>query len=340
MFWGIVAFLGLALAATWIWLFTRRPSESFSLLQQQITSLTERVNRALGDVSTNISDRLDKNLQAFGHLQERLGRLEEANRQIRSLAEEIAKLQDVLRVPKLRGNLGELFLEELLSQILPRTHYEMQYAFHGGQKVDAIVRLPHKNIVPIDAKFPLENFQRFRAAGDDVSQRTQFRKAFGADFRRHVDAIASKYILPDEGTLDFAFLYIPAENIYYEVIVSDEKFGENESLNNYALSKRVIPVSPSSLYAYLQLIVLGLRGHRIETEARQIIDFLSKHQGDLEKLRDEFDVVGKHLTNAATAFERSEKRLERAQDSIRKVTGGEEYSGGPAPATRGEIQSG
>src|SRR5262249_38700258 len=153
--------------------------------------------------------------------------------------------------------------------------FRLQHAFRSGAIVDAAVCLG-RNIVPVDAKFPLENFQRLLKAGDEAEKKG-FRKAFVADVRRHIDAIAGKYIRPDEGTFDFALMYIPAENVYYETIVRDEAGGDGQAngLFEHAIERRVIPVSPNCFYAYLQVILMGLKGMRVEESARQIFQGLA-----------------------------------------------------------------
>jgi DNA recombination protein RmuC len=161
----------------------------------------------------------------------------------------------------------------------------------------------------VDLKFPLENFIRTLESTTE-EDRVRAKKQFAADVRKHIDTIAGKYILPDEGTYDFALMYIPAENVYYEVIIKDEALGE-KNLNQYALSKRVIPVSPSSFYAYLQAIVLGLRGLRIEERAKDIIQYLNRLQGDFIKFRDDFALLGKHLGHAQSSYQSTEKRLDQ-----------------------------
>jgi len=332
-------------AVAWFAAAGRRKDSGLELLQQQLTGLNQHMAKVMADVTSitsseigrlnqrlderlketshlvqtthqSVGERLDRNTEVFGRVQQSLTRLEETNRQIQNVGQEIARLQEVLRAPKLRGNLGELFLEELLSQILPRTYYEMQYSFRSGLKVDAVIRLPKNHLVPIDAKFPLENFQRMIAANVPEPEREAYRKQFAVDFRKHVDSIASKYIVPDEGTLDFALMYIPAENIYYEAILRDEKFGEGGSINAYALKRRVIPVSPNSLYAYLQAIVLGLRGLHIEARAEEIFKFLEQLRNELQRLSEDFDLVGKHLTNASSAFEKGNRRLDKVRTRV------------------------
>jgi DNA recombination protein RmuC len=165
------------------------------------------------------------------------------------------------------------------------------------------------SLVPVDAKFPLENFKRIlETTGDE--ERTRAKRQFISDVKKHVDAIAAKYILPDEGTFDFALMYIPAENVYYETIIKDDA-PEDRSLSQYALGKHVIPVSPNSFYAYLQAIVLGLKGLKIEDRAKEIVAYLSRLQGDFQKFRDEFTLLGKHLGHAQASFQNADRRLEQ-----------------------------
>lgn len=179
--------------------------------------------------------------------------------------------------------------------------------------VDAIIRIG-KGIVPIDSKFPLENFRRLVESKEE--ERKQNRKYFIKDVKTHIDTIASKYILPDEGTYDFALMYVPAENVYYEAVIKDK---EEEGIFPYALKRKVIPVSPNSFYAYLQVIVLGLRGLRIEKSAEEIIRRLSRVEGDFVKFKEDFDVVGKHISNAKNKFDETERRLVRLGDKLSSV---------------------
>jgi DNA recombination protein RmuC len=172
--------------------------------------------------------------------------------------------------------------------------------------------------VPVDSKFPLENFKRV-IAGETEEERKAARKKFATDVKKHIDAIASKYILPDEGTFDFALMYIPAENVYYEVILKDDAFGEEKGLCAYALAQRVIPVSPNSFYAYLQAIVLGLKGLRIEKSAHEIIQHLKRLEGDFQRFRDDFDVLGKHLGNTRGKYEDAAKRLDRFGEKLASI---------------------
>jgi len=284
-------------------------------LQQQLGQMIAQVNerlkenaQVLNDTQQSLGERLDNAARVVGGVQKSLGGLEEANRRIYEVGKDISSLQEILRAPKLRGGLGEFFLEDLLGQILPPQHFSTQYGFRSGEKVDAVIKLG-ASLVPVDAKFPLENFKRLlEAASDD--ERSRAKRQFAADVRKHIDAIAAKYILPDEGTYDFALMYIPAENVYYETVIKDEASDER-NLSQYAMSKRVIPVSPNSFYAYLQVIVLGLKGMRIEDRTKEIIQYLGRLQGDFAKFRDDFAVLGKHLNHAQSSYQSADKRLEQ-----------------------------
>jgi len=284
-------------------------------LQQQLGQMIAQVNerlkenaQVLNDTQQSLGERLDNAARVVGGVQKSLGGLEEANRRIYEVGKDIASLQEILRAPKLRGGLGEFFLEDLLGQILPPRHFSTQYSFRSGEKVDAVIHLG-ASLVPVDAKFPLENFKRLLEASSD-EERNRAKKQFAADVRKHIDAIAAKYILPDEGTYDFALMYIPAENVYYETVIKDEA-DDQRNLSQYAMSRRVIPVSPNSLYAYLQAIVLGLKGLRIEDRTKEIIQYLGRLQGDFAKLRDDFVVLGKHLGHAQSSYQIADKRLEQ-----------------------------
>lgn len=289
------------------------------LFQQQLESLREQLQRSLSGVTSQVLDsqkamgeRLDNASRAVGQVQKSLGALGEATNQVFEVGKSISTLQEILRAPKLRGILGELFLSELLKQMLPAEHFSLQHAFKNGQIVDAVVRLG-ENLVPIDSKFPLENFRKMiEAQGEEDKQ--AFRKKFWSDVRLHVNAISVKYILPEEGTYGFALMYIPAENVYYETIINDQESGL--SLCTEAMAKKVIPVSPNTLYAYLQAIVLGLRGMNVEKEAHLILKRLDQLKNDFARFYESYDLMGKHLNNARIKYDEASKRLERFEDRL------------------------
>ena len=299
-------------------------NKNISLLTEQLRAINEQVNQQLQMVnqqlqnsSGQIGQRLDTARQVIGEVREKLGELSKTSEQIHEVGKNIATLQEILRPPKLRGGLGEQFLGELLSQILPPEFYSLQYPFSSGERVDAIVRLGEK-FVPIDSKFPLDNFRRIIECKTEEEKKS-FKKIFYRDVKKHIDDIASKYILPQEGTYDFALLYIPAENVYYEIITKDESFGEEKGVLNYALTKKVIPVSPNSFYAYLQVIVLGLKGLQIEKGAQKIQALLSGLKKDIGGFQEDFQLVGKHISNAMNKFEEARRRLDKFSFKLEQI---------------------
>lgn len=279
-------------------------------MSSQVNARLDAINRGFLDANRNISQELGSAAGLFGNVREALGRLEQSNRQIYEVGKDIAGLQELLRAPKLRGQFGETFLENLLSQVMPKGYYEIQYKFKSGETVDAAIRLGNK-LVPIDAKFSLENFKRFLAAVDE-QEKAAARKKFIADVKDRINEIASKYILPEEDTYDFALMYIPAENVYYEVIIK-------EDMLTFCLAKKVIPVSPNTFYAYLQVICLGLKGMRIEQNAQEILKSLGMLSNEMTKFKEDFELTGSHLVNAGKKYDDSARRLGRFSDKLQNI---------------------
>jgi DNA recombination protein RmuC len=310
-------------------------AQSMLLVQQQVESLrndlrsslqnvTENVNSQLGMVmqqiqsqTTNVGVRLDRAASVIGDVQKNLGELGKATEEIKELGQSVSKLGDLLSAPKLRGGLGEYLLEDLLKQVVPAGHFEMQHRFRNGHVVDAVIQTSDR-LVPVDSKFPLENFRKMIST-DVEAEKKAFQKAFVTDVKKHIDAIATKYILPDEGTFPFALMYIPAENIYYEIIIKDE-VSTGTSLYSHAIDRKVVPVSPNSFYAYLQVIALGLKGFYIEQSARDILNALGRLQGDITRVREAFDTLGGHLENARKKYDEAEKRLSTFEGRLDNVT--------------------
>lgn len=295
-------------------------NQNTGLVIRQLGTVMQQVNQQLGSLAqqfqgttANISSRLDQAAQVIGGVRDGLGELRGSTQRIIDIGQDIARLQEILSPPKTRGVLGELFLSEVIAAILPQEHYRLQYKFSTGEKVDAIIRL-NQGIVPVDAKFPLENFRRLLAAQSE-NDRKRLRREFFQDVKRHIDDIAHKYIRPDEGTLDFALMYVPAENVYYEMITQDAA-GEEGSISAYARLKRVVPVSPNSFYAYLLVIDKGLRGLQIERQAKKIMDLLGALNNELVKFRKDFETLGQHIINARNKYEESEKKLSRFEDRL------------------------
>lgn len=288
-------------------------------LSESIQVLAGQISRNLTDTQKSIGDRLDSSTKVIGDIRQQLGHLDETSRRMVEVGKDISKLEEILQPPKLRGALGELFLADLLAQMLPSTHYRLQYQFKGGETVDAVIML-HAGMVPIDAKFPLDNFRRIFSA-EHGDERKQAKKMFIKDIKGHIDVIARKYIRMDENTFDFALMYIPAENVYYETIIKDDEFGGEATLFNYALKKRVIPVSPNSFYAYLQTIILGLRGLKVEEKSREILDNLSRLQKEFGNFSEAFRLVGQHLDNSTKKYMEAEKRFGKVESKVEQIDG-------------------
>ncbi len=285
------------------------------LLKGQLELLTTQVSDQLKtsvEVSERsggrIDERLNKATAVIGEVREALGALSQTSSHIYEVGRDISGLQEILSSPKLRGGLGELFLGELLAQVLPREAYTLQYAFKTKETVDAVILLGER-LVPVDAKFPLEGFQRLRDATTD-EERLQAKREFARDVRKHIDAIAQKYIRPSEGTLDLALMYIPAENVFYEVIARDERLPPEQDLSRYARAHRVIPVSPNSFYAYLETILVGLKGLQVERNIARVLGRLSELERAFARLESDFRVVGKHLRDSLNRFQEAETHLE------------------------------
>ena len=289
-------------------------NQALSLMQQQIGQLTQSLNQNLQSMSSQFQKTSGTIGSTLGDVKKDLGKMEEVTREVLDKAKTISSLESLLRAPKFRGGFGELFLGDLLAEYLTPAQYSLQHRFKSGETVDAVIKIG-KNIVPIDSKFPLENFKRYMEE-EGKKTKEDLRKKFISDVKKHIDVIADKYILPDEGTYEFAMMYIPAENVYYETILKDENLGGEKSISHYANHKRVIPVSPNSFFAYLHVIVFGLKGLEIEKSARSIFQTLARLRGDLDRFKKDFQVLGTHLGNARTKFDEAEKRLDKFSDKL------------------------
>ena len=294
--------------------FSARMKEMTQQFQEQTRQVNLRLKENFDHVDKSekyIGDRLDGAAKVISGVNERLGKMEEANKRIYDIGKDIASLQDILRAPKLRGSMGEFSLEDILAQYFPKDKYTMQYTFRSGGKVDAALHLAEGHIVPIDAKFSLENFSKMIGTKDEKDKKAAH-KAFVSDVKKRIDETA-QYILPDEGTLDFALMYIPAENVYYEVIVKNDG---DENIMDYAFKKRVIPVSPNNFYVYIQTVLMGLRGLQIEQSAKEMQRGIVRLKGDFSKFGEDFDVLGSHLNNAEKKYGESKNRLEKIGQKI------------------------
>ncbi len=293
-------------------------------VNKQLTGIIEQVNIQLNAVTgqmvssqKTMGERLDNAAKAVSDVHKGIGTLSQAAERIFEVGKDISSLQEILQAPKMRGGLGEYLLGDILFQMLPREHFELQYKFKSGEVVDAVIRLG-SGMVPVDSKFPLENFKRVIETQDETEKKNA-KKKFVSDVKKHIDAVASKYILADEGTFDFALMYIPAENVYYEMIIKDSGSGDASSISDYALSKKVIPVSPNSFYAYVQAIVLGLKGMRIEKSAQDIVRQLARLKGDFERFKKDFDVLGGHITNVKNKYDETSKRCDNLGEKLQST---------------------
>ena len=309
---SLAALGGVAFLAVWLVRTLRGELSAFKVdTASQIAERIADVDRRLEGMTATLDRRLETASQTATQIYGQLGELRQANVEILASAGELRKIGDVLRPPKARGGFGELLLANLLRDRLPRDAYELQYGFARGERVDAVIRV--ERLVPIDAKFPLDNFERLVGAETD-EERTLYEKAFARDLKNHVDAIAEKYIRPDEGTYDFALMYLPAESVYYELVC-----GSTGALLQYAHTKRVFPVSPTTFTSQLQVIALGLKGMQIEQNAQEVMAYLGQLQQDFGRFRDDFELVGKHLGHAQSKYSEAERRLDRFDAKLERA---------------------
>jgi DNA recombination protein RmuC len=314
--------LGLALAAGLAWLArllraelgalradsAAQLSERTADVDRRLAGLSETVDRRLGDLDLKVDRRLESATRTTTAIHERLGKVDAAAAQMLDRAKDLSRLEQALRPPKARGGFGELLLENLLRDRLPPTAYAVQHTFSSGDRVDAVVRVGQ--LIPVDSKFPLDNYHRIVEAESDDERRLH-EKAFARDVRNHVDAIAAKYIRPEDGTYDFAFMYVPVEAVYYELAC-----GNAVAILQHAHARRVFPVSPTTFTAYLQVIVLGLRGMQIEQHAHEVMAYVAELRKDFGRFKEDFDLVGTHLGRAQAKFADADKRLDRFETKL------------------------
>ncbi|MDD3531739.1 MAG: DNA recombination protein RmuC [Candidatus Shapirobacteria bacterium] len=268
-------------------------TEWLKSMQQSLDKTNESLNQAMRESNKTVADSLQKSTQSMNE------RLDKAAEFIAGVKKEVGQMaeigrgmkdiQEFLRSPKLRGNIGEMILKELLGQMLPKKTFNLQYSFKSGETVDAAIQT-EAGLVPIDSKFPMENFRKMIAAETD-KDRDSVRKIFINDVRKHIRTIAAKYILPDEGTIDYALMYIPSEAVYYEIVNDPDLF-------DYAGKNKVLPVSPTTFYAYMKAILASFEGQKVEERAKQILAALGAIGKDYEKIADNLSTLSRHLTNA------------------------------------------
>lgn len=285
-------------------------TQQLGQVRQELQTGISSSGRLAADAQRDVSTQLQSATEAVRKISQQLGAVQQAGDDMHKASQ---SLLQVLGAARMRGTLGELGLERLLQDALPRQSYEMQHRFSTGEVVDAVVRAGDR-LVSIDSKFPLEAYRRMNEAGEDA------RKDFNQAVRKHADAIASKYILPAEQTLDLALMFVPSEAVYYELLMTEDAKGVH--LDGYCRSKCVIPVSPNTLYAYLSCILMGLRGLQIEENARRLLGNLDGIGKQLEMFSGVFDKLGTHLRNAQQSYSDADARLDRVRSSLQQTAQG------------------
>ncbi len=288
-------------------------------LQDLRRTLDTKIGESARDTRESLRVQLGESTKIVREVTEGLTRLGETNRQVVSFAEELRRLQDILQNPKQRGVLGEYYLETVLQNVLPPKSYALQYAFDNGEIVDAVVFVKDK-VIPIDSKFSLENYNRLLETREPA-ERTRLEKLFKQDLKNRIDE-TSKYVRPNEGTMEFAFMFIPSEGLYYDVLVGSVGTGVSaRDLVEYAFTKRVIIVSPTSFLAYLQTVLQGLKALQIEESAKEIrkrVEDLGRHIG---KYEDYYQKLGNALSTTVNHYNAGYKELGKVDKDILKIAG-------------------
>lgn len=292
--------------AEWLKSFQSTVDVRLKNVSEELFKSSETLNIRVDRSTKALNERLDHASNIIGNVQKELGSMSEIGRSMKDL-------QDFLRSPKLRGNIGEQILKELLSQMLPHHSYVLQHTFSNGERVDALLKI-EDGFISVDSKFPMENFKASMTA-DTSELRDSFKKIFLRDVKKHIDDIANKYILPAEGTVDFALMYIPSEAIYYEIVVNNNELGE------YSWTKRVLPVSPNLFYSYLKAILIGLEGKKIESRAKEILIAIRGIKQESTKFNENLRVLTKHITNARNTADEVNKSYEKLDTKINQLDG-------------------
>ncbi len=279
-------------------------SEWLKGMQESVDRNTSVTQKQLSDSNRALNERLDKAATVIAGVQKEIGEMSEIGRSMK-------QLQDFLRSPKLRGNIGEQVLKELLGQFLPKESFNLQHRFKSGEIVDAAIKT-ESGIIPIDAKFPLENFRQM-SSSEKETDKVLFQKEFVRDVKKHIDDIANKYILPEEGTIDYALMYIPSEAIYYEIMA------HNPDLSDYSHKKRVLPVSPATFYAYLRTILISFEGKKIEEKAAAIITSLRAIRTESDKFSESLRVLTKHIADTKNTSDLVNNRFTSLSNKISTV---------------------
>ncbi len=272
-------------------------------LQDAIKNSAQITGQITSDAQTKMAGEIKNTRDQISEIQRQLGEVQQAGKQMSQTAQ---TLEGILGGAKSRGSLGEVTLERLLEDSLPRSQYAMQYRFSSG-------KLRDKKLMAIDSKFPLDAYRRISTEGEEA------RRAFATAVKGHADAIAKKYIVPDESTLDVALMFVPSETVYYELLQTQDNKGQ--PLDAYCRDQHVMAVSPNTLYAHLCVIAMGLRGMQMEENAKRLLESLSGMEKQMEKFADKFATLGTHLKNAQQSYSESDKLFERAQNTLETMLG-------------------
>lgn len=287
-------------------------------IQHQMSDLAKTLDARLGDSTKTMLAQSDRSVQIVREITGEITKVTEGQKQIVSLADQLRSLQDILKNPKQRGVLGEYFLETVLKNVLPPGTYQLQYPFADGTKVDAVI-FYQDHVIPIDSKFSLENYNRLANAATE-DERRRATDALRGDLKTRIDE-TSKYIKPAEDTLDFAFMFIPSEALYYDLLVNKIGVAAERDLIQYASEKRVYPVSPTTFYAYLQMALQGLRQIEINKSAEHIRKNVGELQKHLDRYEEYLEKIGTHLTTTTNAYNTAYKEFGKIDKDILKIGG-------------------
>lgn len=290
----------------------QKQTESIRDLERRLTDVMINQVKQIRDSQDGVSRQMNTQIRSFT---EEATKIQNDLKQVHDAVKDVSSFQEIFRSPKLRGQWGEASLEHILAQHFPPELYKRQYLFSSGEQVDVILKLPNNRILPIDSKFPSDNFDKMINAATDT-EKAFFKKSFLEDVKYKINEIATKYILPSEGTTDFALIYIPAEAIYYEII---NNIGREIDVASLAWSKKVILTSPNTIYLTLRTIEHWFRDTQISSQTQGILKKMGKVHQDADKLMDEFRKLGSHLKNASSAYESSEKRLSLLDEKVEKL---------------------
>jgi len=279
-------------------------------LQDAIKNSAQITGQMTSDAQAKMADELKNTRDQISQIQRQLGEVQQAGKQMSQTAQ---TLEGILGGAKSRGSLGEVTLERLLEDSLSSSLYEMQYRFSSGEAADAVIKLRDKKLMAIDSKFPLDSYRRIGTDGDEA------RKAFAVAVKGHADSISKKYIVPDEGTLDMALMFVPSESVYGELLQTADSKGQ--PLDAYCRDKKVIAVSPNTLYAHLCVIAMGMRGMQIEENAKRLFASLSGMEKQMKTFSEVFEKLGNHLKNAQQSYGEADKRFEKAQNTLEGMLG-------------------